>query len=266
VFSNKLPSSARKGHSIFNITKSRNYRPIKGSSWSIGYYDGSGASGTGGLVPVQIGGVKVNSQAIEVATKVSSGFASDTGCDGLLGLGFKNINQLAPKQGTPFFFRALPNLAAPVFTATLKHGVPGTYDFGVINKKKYTGSITYAKVDNSSGYWAWTSPKYKIGTTTYSSSQRSIADTGTSLILLTEASVTKYYKALKGAIYSHVQGGWIFPCTTTPPSFSIGITGSKFLKVPGKYMNYAPVGGGCKSRLPPLQALKSIWCTFSDRD
>lgn len=37
-----------------------------------------------------------------------------------------------------------------------------------------------------------------------------------------------------------MQGGYVFPCSTTPPDFHVSI-GDKSFKVPGKYINYAPL-------------------------
>ena len=47
---------------------------------------------------------------------------------------------------------------------TLKHGAPGTYDFGYIDSDKYTGTLAYADVDDSDGFWSFTADSYKIGT------------------------------------------------------------------------------------------------------
>jgi aspergillopepsin I len=44
----------------------------------------------------------------------------------------------------------LSGLDKPLFAVTLKHGAPGTYDFGYIDKKKFTGSLTRRRL---SGAW-----------------------------------------------------------------------------------------------------------------
>jgi len=56
--------------------------------------------------------------------------------------GFETVT---PKPQTTFFDTAFSEglLQADVFTADLKKGAPGSYDFGFIDSTKYTGSITY---------------------------------------------------------------------------------------------------------------------------
>lgn len=79
---------------------------------------------------VVVGAVTATSQAVEAATSVSAG--SFDGSDGLLGLASSSINTVTPDQQTTFFDTVKSTLAAPVFTATLKHQAPGSYDFGYI--------------------------------------------------------------------------------------------------------------------------------------
>jgi hypothetical protein len=52
---------------------------------------------------------------------------------------------VSPQPQTTFFDTAINEglLDANVFTADLKKGAPGSYDFGFIDSTKYTGSITY---------------------------------------------------------------------------------------------------------------------------
>lgn len=156
VFSSSLPSAQRSGHSYYTASKDSSFSKLSGSTWDIGYGDGSGASGTVGTTTVEVGEVTVTSQAVELATSVSASFVSDTGSDGLIGMGFSSINTVTPKKQSTFFDNALPDLEEPVFTADLKHSEPGSYDFGIIDSSKYSGDITYTDVDNSKGFWGFT--------------------------------------------------------------------------------------------------------------
>lgn len=97
MFSTKLSAASQKGHTVYDSSKSSTYKAKSGYTWDISYGDGSGASGTVGTDTVTVGGTVVTGQAVELATKVSSEFVSDTANDGLLGLAFSSIN-----TGKPF--------------------------------------------------------------------------------------------------------------------------------------------------------------------
>jgi len=75
-----------------------------------------------------------------------------------------------------------------------------------------------------------------------SSSIDAIADTGTTLLYLPAAAVKAYYAKVSGASNSAAAGGYIFPCSATLPSITLGI-GSYKAVVPGSYINYAPYSG-----------------------
>lgn len=191
-----------------------------------------------------VGGATATSQAVECATSVSSQFVTDTSNDGLLGLAWPNINTASPKTVNPFFQTIQSSLASPVFTAYLKYHAAGSYDFGFINSSKYSGSITYTNVTTSNGFWEFSVGGYQVGSSAKTVlTTDSICDTGTTLMYLPDSIVTAYYKQVAGATNSNTAGGWIFPCSSTLPNFTVYI--SRALRtVPGQYMNYAPVGNG----------------------
>lgn len=151
-----MPSSESSGHKLYNPSSAQQ---LNGETWKISYGDGSGASGDVYSDTVTVGGVTVTSQAVEAAQSVSAQFEQDTQNDGLLGLAFSSINTVTPDQQTTFFQSAINQgvLSQNVFAADLKKGQPGSYDFGYIDSSKYTGSITYTGVDNSQGFWGFTS-------------------------------------------------------------------------------------------------------------
>ena len=259
VFSTELPSSEDTGHTLYNPADSSTAKLLPGETWNISYGDGSGASGNVYSDTVSVGTTQVTGQGVETAESVSSEFEEDTDSDGLLGLGFDSINTVTPTPQKTFFFNALPNLAAPLFTADLMKGAPGSYDFGFIDSTKYTGSITYVPVDTSMGYWQFTGAGYAVGSSAFvSSSIDAIADTGTTLLLVPQALVTAYYKQVSGAKYDASQGGYVFPCSDTLPSVTLGIgsydavvPGSYDAVVPGTYLNYAPISSGSSSEYSP---------------
>jgi aspergillopepsin I len=207
---------------------------------------------------VTIGGVTVSGQAVEAATSVSSEFTSDTDNDGLVGLAFSSINTVEPQQQNTFFDNAIANLPSPVFTADLKYHAAGSYDFGFIDSSKYTGSITYVNVQTGNGFWEFTGNGYAVGSGAFTSSSiDAIADTGTTLLYLPAAAVRAYYAKVSGSQNSASYGGYVFPCSATLPSITLGI-GSYKAVVPGKYINYAPVTDGSSTCYGGIQSNAGI--------
>lgn len=254
VFSSQTPSSEVDGQSTYKPGSSTTAKKLSGATWSISYGDGSGASGDVYDDVVSVGGVTVSSQAVESAEKVSSEFTSDTPNDGLLGLAFSSINTVSPTTQNTFFANAGSSLASNLFTANLKKGAAGTYDFGYIDKTAYTGSITYTPVSTANGFWEFTGTGYAVGSGSFvSSSIDAIADTGTTLLLLPDAVVSAYYAKVSSASYSSDEGGYVFPCSATLPSFTFGI-GSYRGVVPGSYINYAPVSTGSSTCFGGIQS------------
>jgi hypothetical protein len=215
---------------------------VSGETWDISYGDGSGASGNVYADTVKVGAVTATSQSVEAAQTVSSSFTADTANDGLLGLGWPVLNTCSPKACTPFFQTIQSSLPAALFTATLKKGKAGSYDFGYIDSTKYTGALTYTPV-TAKTYWQFTAGAYSVGSTAYTATVgTAIADTGTTLLYLPTSVVTNYYKGVKGATNSASAGGYIFPCSSTLPDFHVTIGGA-VRTVPGSYINWAPYSG-----------------------
>lgn len=144
VFSDELPASDLTGRLYYSPDKSSTASAESGETWSVVYGDKTSAGGNVFADTVNIGGASVTSQAVEAATSVSSRFASNTNKDGLVGLGFGNINTCSPNKCKTFMDNIAGDLEEPLFTASLKYQAAGSYDFGYIDPSKYTGSITYA--------------------------------------------------------------------------------------------------------------------------
>ncbi|KAI0479972.1 secreted aspartic proteinase precursor [Xylaria cf. heliscus] len=239
VFSTDTPVEQLTTQERYNVTRSTTAKLQEGATWKITYGDHSYSSGIVYRDQVTIGGVTVKDQAVEVATNVSRQFTRDGSTDGLLGLAFNTVNTVKPKQENTWFDNAIKTLDAPVWTADLKYGQPGTYDFGYINKTKHKGNISYADVDSSGGLWAINTSGYRIGNGTFNTlSFKAIADTGTSLALLPENIVKEYYSTVTGAIYNEQWEGYTFPCTTKPPKFVLGVGGAR-ISIPSKYIIYS---------------------------
>ncbi|KAK8086233.1 hypothetical protein PG994_001207 [Apiospora phragmitis] len=258
VFSSETPSSQRNGQAIYSPSKSSTSNQLSGYSWDISYGDGSSSSGNVFTDKVSIGGLVVNNQAVEAAEQVSDSFSSDSSIDGLVGLAFSSLNTVSPRQQKTFFDNAKSSLAQPLFTADLKHQAAGKYNFGYIDSNAYKGSINYVNVDNSQGFWGFTSSGYQVGSGSFSSNSiQGIADTGTTLLYLPTSVVKAYYGKISGSQNSNSAGGYVYPCSATAPDFTFGV-GSARITVPGEYMNFGQIYQGSSQCFGGLQSSSSI--------
>lgn len=120
----------------------------------------------------------------------------------------------------------------------LTHRSAGTYNFGFIDKSAYTGEIAYAPIDSDNGFWTFTSKGFAVGSRTFIKTRiQGVVDTGSSLLTLPNSVTSRYWTQVAGATYSVYEGGYIFPCSATLPSFSFGV-GNTTVVVPGPYLNY----------------------------
>lgn len=243
VFSTLTYKDQVNGQSLYDPNASSTAKKMEGYTWKIAYGDGSSSSGDVYQDTVTVGGVTVTTQAVEAARNVSAEFTADHANDGLMGLAFGTINTILPRRQPTWFENALSGLDQPVFTADLKAGAPGHYNFGYIDSSAYKNNITYVPVDNSDGFWMWDSPGYAIGTTAsgYNTTTiHGIADTGTTLLLLPGEVVAAYYAQVDGAGYSATQGGYVLPCNSKSPALYFAVNDDVFVRIPGKYMAYSP--------------------------
>ncbi|TKX19808.1 eukaryotic aspartyl protease-like protein 3 [Elsinoe australis] len=241
----------------FNKGQSKSFKPLSGYSFKIGYGDGSSASGSVGTDTVSIGNAVVQNQAVELATTASAQFTSDTKTDGLVGLGFSNVNSVSPKQQKTFFDNVKEQLASPLFTVTLNEEGAGEYEFGTLDSSKYTGEIHYAPVNSARGYWQFESTSFQVNGKTIQNSNptAAIADTGTSLCLVDTNVAQAYYAQVQGSQYDEEQGGYVYPCNAQLPTFGValGSTGY-YVTIPSNQITYAQAGQGtCFGGIQPNQ-------------
>lgn len=247
-----MPESSKRGHSIFDPTKSKTFTKLNGSTFNITYGDASFAFGDVGIDTVDIGGATVFKQAIGLPKVVSSSFIEDEASDGLVGLGFDRLNSIQPRPQKSFLSNLAANLDEPLLAAQLKKGAPGTYEFGSIDKTKFSGELIKVPVDHSRGFWEFKSTMFKVGNDTQirklaKGVPSAVADTGTTLMLLNDEVVVEYYKQVQGSSLSAEAGGYIFPCDATLPNLFVSLADTHFAKISGDLMNFAPVGSSPKT-------------------
>lgn len=208
---------------------------------------------------------------VELPTTVSSSISSDTKSDGILGLGFQSLNSICkksasavgsangcpqgfkPQPGPTWFENAKDSLKAGVFTANLKKGTAGSFEFGTIDQAAYKGPLTYTPIDNSKGYWSFPSQTSQVGSAPplkRDDSNFGIMDSGTSVLMLDPAVVSAYYASVPKSQHDG-QGNFIFPCGTTLPDFKVDI-GNYQASISGDMLNYAPSSNGTNSTYFPL--------------
>ncbi|TWU72173.1 hypothetical protein ED733_000525 [Metarhizium rileyi] len=247
VFSTQLNPALTNGHRVYDPSQSRTFRPMQGAQFRIKYGDGSQAVGNVGLDVVDVGGASFPQQAVQMATAVSDQFARDQNNDGLMGLAFSSINTVKPQQQRTFFDNVKGSLAEPVFTADLRKGSSGTYTFGSIDKSRFQGPLTWIPVNNTKGFWQFTSESFAVNggqPQPASSGGQAIADTGTSLMLADPKMVMAYYAQVQGARNNAQMGGFTFPCNAQLPDLDVDVGGVYMAKVFGKDVNFAEVGNG----------------------
>ncbi|KAF2734982.1 acid protease [Polyplosphaeria fusca] len=247
VFSTQLPDQATQGHSAFDAEKSKSFKLMDGAQFSISYGDGSGAAGIVGTDKVDIGGVSVDNQAVELATAVSASFVQDTNTDGLVGLAFSQLNTVNDgTKKTPqktFFDNVMGDLDMPVFTADLDPDGTGVYEFGKIDATKFTGDMQWVAVNTTSGFWQFESSSFAVDGKVAQNPNASpaIADTGTSLMLVDQAVAEAYYSQVQGAQEDQQAGGFVYPCNAKLPDMSFAIGADQMATIPGNQVTFAAV-------------------------
>jgi hypothetical protein len=266
VWSTELPqnilSSANAANQqvAFDATKSSTFKKLDGETWKISYGDSSSASGDVGTDVIDLGGLKVEGQAVELAKELSQQFAQGNG-SGLLGLAFSSINTVSPTPQKTTVDNLISQQPAKqqLFTAYLgswrdtaeADKGESFYTFGFIDQDVLTASgassPNYADVDNSQGFWQIQSTSASInGQTITRSNNTSIMDTGTTLCLVDDSLVEAVYKAIPGATYDQNNQGYVFPASTSAddlPEIQLAI-GDAMVTFQKEDLGFADAGNG----------------------
>ena len=295
MFSTELSAEEQGTHTIYNPKKSPNYVPIVGGTFNISYADDTSLEGKVANDSVTIAGITSNQQALELPYSFSSGII-DNPADGIVGLGFRTLNSICSSHGPdpgnkphtcpqgsvpdpqPTWIENVNSgLTKGVFTVNFKAGTPGYFNFGDIDRTAARKEIVYTPVNASQGFWQLDSPRYRIGNKAAmqtAESAVSVADSGSSLLTLDDATVEAYYAAVPGSSQSS-KGGYIFNCTVELPDLSLG-WGDKqvdeqgndlgnyiMATIPGKLLNYVNYSndGNCKFLTPTNRFTDSMLTT-----
>ncbi|KAI8394227.1 syncephapepsin precursor [Radiomyces spectabilis] len=243
-FASTLCSTCSSTQTKFDPSKSSTYQQ-DGRPWSISYGDGSTASGVIGYDVVDLGGLKINKQAIELAKKESAAFQSDP-IDGLLGLGFDSIAAYSDIKTPMSNLISQGVVSQPVFGVFLgkqSQGGGGEYVFGGYNEAHIGGALTTVSVDKSQGFWGITVDGLSSGNRKVAGAFHGILDTGTTLMIFTD-SMARQVASLYGA-RDNRDGTFTISCDTASlPPLVLTIGGTKFT-IPSSDLIYAKFQGQC---------------------
>lgn len=193
----------------------------------MSYADQSFASGTVGADKVELGGLVVRDQPLQLADTVSPGFVQGRGEDGILGLGLGGGSNVT----TSLVESMNEGGHGQVFTAKLgrssgskSEGEGPFYTFGFVDEGTVQRAIGegegevgvyYTPVDGSGGYWKIDSPSVTInGKRTSRTGNKAIVDTGTPLVLIDDRVCQDIYDAIPGAVYDYDNQGYIIPSSS----------------------------------------------------
>ncbi|KAL8632434.1 hypothetical protein Q9189_001809 [Teloschistes chrysophthalmus] len=125
---------------------------VPGEKFNITYgHSDAYVSGVAVSTTVKLGHLSVKDFTLGVATK--NGYA-DKVTDGIMGLGFKNQNEMRPTQQPTLMMVVQQQLQQPVFTLNLKSDASGEIEFGLVDHSKHKGNLVEAKVNNiTDPYW-----------------------------------------------------------------------------------------------------------------
>ncbi|KGQ12868.1 Podosporapepsin [Beauveria bassiana D1-5] len=240
VFSDETPKDGLQATRLYYPKNSNTSRLLPGQSWRVKYGDGSAANGTVYVDRAAIGPLGYDRQAIQVATGISKEIARDGFISGILGMASSNANTVTPTKQLTLLDNIKDSLARPIFTANLKKGLPGNYNFGYINQSEYTGDIAYTPIDQAKPYWQIKLSGYQLGQDPFQPQEISgIVDTGTTLTMVPKNIIDDYYSKLPGSYFDEKSGNMMFPCELPLPDFVFGIGENYRGRVPGHYINYA---------------------------
>jgi Eukaryotic aspartyl protease len=124
------------------------------------------------------------------------------------------------------------------------------YTFGFIDQDVIKAAGTdpyYTPVDNSQGFWQFASISASVnGKTINRSGNTAIADTGTTLALVDDATCKAIYDAIPGSKYDSNQQGYVFPTNTAADQLPIVTfaVGDKQFTVQKEDLAFADAGNG----------------------
>ncbi len=217
---------------------------------------------------MSLASITIHNATVESALSATSPLGGDPDLDGIFGLSYALPSLTTPLQPT-ILSALIPRLEEPLFTVDLHHHSSKTrssYTFGEIPASHHTGHtpLHYTRLSADAQYWDFPYRGIHVeGQEEWYINPmfHAIADTGTTLLLLSRPTAELYYSSVDGAVRNYTLGGiWMFPCHGTRlPNFEIGLVADiggveeAVVAVPGRYMNYTGIDDGTGMCMGGLQ-------------
>jgi aspergillopepsin I len=243
VESTLLPPSSQTSPWLYNPNASTTAAQLPAHSYSECYGSGFCDNGVVFTDVVSFGGIAFSDVSLMVQTynnDISPPFQT-----GNLGLNHDPLQSTSPKDIASFAYALEPYLDSHVYTLDYNRFTEqGTFDFGYIDKAKYTGNLAYAPIDESGGEWTVSVAGIYTKTGYVSYAYDIIVDSGTGGFgdwHVPPAVAAAYFATVPGAhIYADNgsfggQGSWIYPCDSDLPDLVI-VFGSQNVTIPGVYL------------------------------
>lgn len=207
-----------------------------------------------------ISGLQIQDQAVQLARALDDAFAKGVS-DGVLGLGFSEINTVATGCAPDPQPTLMENMIsqsdipkeAQLFTSAFYTSpdslTDSFYTFGWIDQDLVTASgkeISWAEVDSSRGFWMFDSHSITInGQTVTESGNKAIANTSTPLALVSDEVCDALYAQIDGVVYSEQHEGYLIPTVVEVenlPDVSVAVGDEEFA-IRRVDLVFAPVDG-----------------------
>ncbi|KAL9581314.1 MAG: hypothetical protein Q9212_003972 [Teloschistes hypoglaucus] len=229
------------------------------SSWfNITYQTQSNASTFGPVVAteVKLGGLSISDFGVGVATQLAFGYP----LDGFMGLAFKGLNTVQPKQQPTIMEAAQQYLQQPVFTVGLRPNSQGALNFGFVDDALYQGSLVSAPINASQASWVVDSITLSAGSATVTQSM--LFDTGGSDTMTADPAFVNGFWAQVGGAQLY-EGSWIYPCDSFIPNMVVSVAPNQSHEILGSTFNAGQIAEGvCRGALQGTAGMGSAAAPF----
>jgi hypothetical protein len=214
-------------HTAFDGRRSSTFRNGTTAFADATFADGSTVTGYAANDTITLGGtIAIQGQLLGLVTR-RSGFRAGATYDGIVGLG-RDAQSFLFDAGAPSIFGSAVRqnlLAKPLVGVALRKAGPvndvsgggGEYNFGEINADLVAGSIVYTPCISKNAWGIALDDVRANGVSLLPASdvRRTLVDTGTTLIYVSDAVATALHALIPGAAFAASTSSWTVPCATS---------------------------------------------------